>query len=272
MSTAIVSFCLSTASFASDFSYNIKHFNYEEFEDNNLFLDESHRQLPGVKLGMEWQWPAWYLSVDSSMSSGIEGYSRFSPSSKPAFDGVPIDSNASDTFIIDSLLTSGYRFGTNKHNYSSLYAGLGYQFLYRGHRDGQETLGSSAAGLNQYHTSVYAALGGKWAMFNGQNLGGALDIQARHTLAGKSNRTVPGQEQADFTLGNDWSVRLSLPFQYVISKGSSLTLQPYVETWDLGENDSAKRSLYNRSTGNSNLESNSETRNIGVWFTYDKQY
>lgn len=267
----MVSLSLSTASFASDFSYDIQHFNYEEFENNNLYLDEAHRQLPGVKLGMEWQWPDWYLSVDSSLSSGMDEYSRFSPASKPGFDGAPIDISATDTFIVDSLLTSGYRFGTHKHNYSSLYAGLGYQFLYRGNYDGQD-VGSAASKLDQSYASVYAALGGKWAMFNGQNLGGALDIQARHTLAGQSSRAASGREQADYALGNDWSVRLSLPFQYVISKGSSLTLQPYVETWDLGETDAAKRSLNDPSTANSYLDPNSDNRNIGVWFTYDKQY
>lgn len=271
----MVSLCLATVAVASDFSFDvgadIKDFNYQEFDDNNFILDEEHGLLPGVKLGLEWQWPTWYLNLDSSMSAGTVDYSGFTQSNIPALDGIPVNTTT-DTLIIDSLLTSGYRFGTHKRNFSSLYAGLGYHFWYRGIRDGNDAQGNPVSGLDEYYSWIYAALGGKWAMFNSQRIGGALNVQARHNLAGNMSLTLPGSDQMDFTLGNDWSVRLSVPFQYYISKRSSLTLQPYYETWNLGKSNVVEQTVNGVPTGNAYLEPRSETRNMGIWFTYDKQY
>jgi len=275
LGTIIVSLFLTTFSVASDFSFEIgadvKQFNYQEFDDDNVILDEEHGTLPGVALGLEWQWPSWFLSVDSSMLSGTVDYSGFTQSSNPSLDGIPVNTTT-DTFIIDSLLTSGYRFGSDKRNYSSLYAGLGYHFWYRGIRDGSDVQGNPVSGLDEYYSWIYAALGGKWAMLNTQRVGGSVNLQARHNLAGQMSLTLPGRDQMDFTLGNDWSMRLSVPFQYYISKQSSLTLQPYYETWNLGKSDIVEETINGAPTGNAYLEPRSETRNFGIWFTFDKQY
>ncbi len=245
-------------------------FDYTEFDTNGAWLDEENGWLPGLLLGGTLYWPGnWYASLELNYYFGDVGYQGQTQSDDPALSGLYINSR-SDTDIFDTTAIAGYRFSTAR-----IYAGLGYYFWRRNIRPTLTNDGLRVAGVLEFYSWSYALLGFNTPLFTKKDSHISLDIRVTRMLQAQMDVNFlgySGYDNASLNLGEDWGLRLALPWTFRLStiNDATVTIEPYYYRWDLKRSNVVELTANGVGTGSGVVEPRSETRNLGisVYFRY----
>ena len=246
------------------------NFDYTEFDTNGAWLDEENGWLPGLLLGGTLYWPGnWYASLELNYYFGDVEYQGQTQSDDPALSGLYITSR-SDADIFDTTAIAGYRFSAAR-----VYAGLGYYFWRRNIHPTMTNSGLRVAGLLEFYSWTYALLGFNAPLFVNEDSRINLDIRVTRMLQAQMDVDFlgyGGYDNASLNLGEDWGLRLALPWTFQVStiNDATITIEPYYYRWDLNRSNVAELTVNGVGTGSGVVEPRSETRNLGIslYFRY----
>ncbi len=237
---------------------------YTEFDSNGAWYDDERGLLPGFLLGGSLYWPNnWYASLQLDVYFGDVGYRGQTQSFEfPALSGLPINSR-SDANIFDTTAIAGYRFSA-----VTLYGGLGYYFWRRNIRPTSLNNGLQVAGMLEFYSWSYALLGANVPMFRMMSSSVSLDLRTTYMLQADMEVNFlgyGGYDNASLNLGEDWGLRLALPWIFhSFGKGPSITIEPWYTRWNLNRSNAVELTVNGAYTGSQVHEPQSETRNFGI--------
>ncbi len=243
---------------------SLMNLGYTEFGSDGAWYDDEIGVLPGFLLGGILYWPNWYASLELNAYFGDVGYRGQTQSFKsPVLSGLPINSR-SDANIFDTTAIAGYQFSA-----VTLYAGVGYYFWRRNIRPTTINNGLQVAGMLEFYSWSYALLGIHVPMLSMGTSRISLDVRATRML--QANMEVNflgygGYDNASLNLGEDWGLRLALPwtFRSSSSNGPTITIEPWYTSWNLNRSNAVELMTKGAYTGSVVQEPQSETRNFGV--------
>ena len=241
---------------------SLMNFGYTEFDTNDAWLDEENGVLPGLFLGGTLYWPNWYVSLALNYHFGEVEYQGQTQSTDPALSGMPISSR-SDTDIFDTTAIAGYQFSA-----VTVYGGLGYYFWRRNIQPTMTDNGLPVAGLLEFYSWTYAILGLNTPLTRDEDFHLNLDVRATRMLQANMEVNFLGfgnYDNANLNLGEDWGLRLALPWTFsAFNKDSTITVEPYYTAWNLNRSNVTELTIDGTGTGSGVVEPRSETRNYGV--------
>lgn len=241
---------------------SLMNFGYIEYDINGAWLDEENGVLPGLLFGGTLYWTNWYASLMLNYHFGDVEYQGQTQSIDPDLSGLPINSR-SDTDIFDTTAIAGYQFSA-----LTAYGGLGYYYWRRNIRSTTTDNGLSVAGVLEFYSWTYAILGLNIPVVKNGDFHLNLDVRATRML--DANMEVDfqgfgGFDIAMLNLGEDWGVRLALPWTFrAFGDSSMLTVEPYYTTWNIGRSSVTELTINGEGTGSGVVEPRSETRNYGI--------
>lgn len=240
------------------------NFDYTEFDANGAWLDDENGWLPGLLLGGTLYWPGnWYASLALNYYFDDVEYQGQTQSDDPALSGLYISSR-SDADIFDTTAIAGYRFSAAR-----VYAGLGYYFWRRNIRPTVTNGGLRVAGILEFYSWTYALLGLNTQLFVKEDSYISLDVRVTRMLQAQMEVDFlgyGGYDNASLNLGEDWGLRLALPWTVRLSavNDATITIEPYYYRWDLNRSNVAELTVNGVGTGSGVVEPQSETRNFGI--------
>jgi len=243
---------------------SMMNFDYTEFDTNGAWLDDENGWLPGLLLGGTLYWPGnWYASLELNYYFGDVIYEGQTQSDDPALSGLYINSR-SDTDIFDTTAIVGYQFSAAR-----VYAGLGYYFWRRNIRPTLTNGGLRVAGMLEFYSWSYALLGFNTPLFVKEDSRINLDIRVTRMLQAQMEVDFlgyGGYDNSNLNLGEDWGLRLALPWTFRLSatNDATITIEPYYYRWDLNRSNVAELTVNGVGTGSGVVEPQSETRNLGI--------
>ncbi len=243
---------------------SMMNFDYTEFDTNGAWLDDENGWLPGLLLGGTLYWPGnWYASLELNYYFGDVTYEGQTQSDDPALSGLYINSR-SDADIFDTTAIVGYQFSVAR-----VYAGLGYYFWRRNIRPTLTNGGLQVAGLLEFYSWSYALLGFNTPLFVKEDSRINLDIRVTRMLQAQMEVDFlgyGGYDNSNLNLGEDWGLRLALPWTFRLSatNDATITIEPYYYRWDLNRSNVAELTVNGVGTGSGVVEPQSETRNLGI--------
>lgn len=242
---------------------SLMNLGYTEFGSDGAWYDDEIGLLPGFLLGGTLYWSNWYASLELNAYFGDVGYRGQTQSFKsPSLSGLPINSR-SDANIFDTTAIVGYRFSA-----VTLYAGVGYYFWRRNIRPTTINNGLQVAGMLEFYSWSYALLGIQVPMLSMGTSRISLDVRTTRML--QANMEVNflgygGYDNASLNLGEDWGLRLALPWTFhSSSNGSTITIEPWYTRWSLNRSNAVELMTKGAYTGSVVQEPQSETRNFGI--------
>ncbi len=247
---------------------SLMNFGYTEFAEDGAWLDEENGVLPGLLIGGSLHWSRLYASLAMNYHFGEVDYQGHTQSVNPALSGLPI-SSISDADIFDTTAIAGYQFSS-----VSVYGGVGYYFWRRNIRPTVTDSGLSVAGVLEFYSWSYALLGVKTELWRNWTSHIELDLRATRML--QANMEVDflgfgGYDNARLNLGEDWGLRLAVPWTFPFSENnSSIVIEPFYTRWDLKRSSVTELTAGGVATGSGVVEPRSETRNFGIsiYFRY----
>ncbi|VAX14520.1 hypothetical protein MNBD_GAMMA24-898 [hydrothermal vent metagenome] len=242
---------------------SLMNLGYTEFGSDGAWYDGEMGMLPGLLLGGTVYWPNGYLALELNTYFGDVGYRGQTQSFKsPSLSGLPVNSR-SDANIFDTTAIAGYRFSA-----LTLYGGFGYYFWRRNIRPTTLNTGLPVAGMLEFYSWSYALLGTNIPMLSIRGSHIHLDVRAMRML--QANMDVNflgygGYDNARLNLGEDWGLRLALPWTFrSSSNGPTITIEPWYSRWNLNRSDAVELITNGTYTGSVVQEPQSETRNFGI--------
>ena len=261
-----------SASMANDAEYHfgaaLMQFNYDEYNDNNVFLDGESGFIPGVVLTRKQSHANYYSEWVGQLYGNTIEYDGQTQS------GTSLTTR-SDAVIFDTHFKLGIQFSEVQDH--GVYAGLGYRYWMRNIRSGHDIYGNPVAGLLEHYYWLYGLLGYTANYTVNKNVKVGFDI--RHTQMINAKMDIDflgycGYDNASVNLGNESGTRFAVPFQIKMNN-SSLIVSPYYEIIDIGKSNTIlltrNGSLVDcDSNGHYDgaLEPRSETRNVGIEITW----
>ncbi len=236
---------------------------YTEFDINGAWYDEETGVLPGLLLGGTVYWPTWYASLALNYYFGDMKYRGQTQSFKsPALSGLPINSR-SNADIFDTTAITGYPLST-----VTLYGGLGYHFWRRNIRPTTINNGLQVAGILEFYSWSYALLGVDVPLFRTWASHISLNARAMRMLQADIEVNFlgyGGYDNASLNLGNDWGLRLALPWTFRSSDhGPEITIEPWYTRWNLNRGNVVELTTKGAYTGSVVSEPQSKTRSFGI--------
>ncbi len=241
---------------------SLMNFGYTEYDVDNAWLDEESGVLPGLLLGGTLYWTNWYASLMLNYHFGDVEYQGQTQSTDPDLSGLPINSRTG-TDIFDTTAIAGYQFSA-----LTAYGGLGYYYWRRNIRPTTTDNGLSVAGVLEFYSWTYAILGLNVPVVKNEDSHFNLDIRATRML--DANMEVDfqgfgGFDNAMLNLGEDWGVRLALPWTFsAFDENTMITVEPYYSTWNIKRSSVTELTINGQGTGSGVVEPRSETRNYGI--------
>ena len=236
----------------AEIGFSATHFGYTEFNDNGAILDRETATLPGISLALLGAWDSSYWLGEFSYQKATARYTGQTNSGAAFTTGT-------QEMIVDAAIQAGRWFTPERLPGYALYAGIGY---HQWQRDIKST--ASVGGLFETYKWWYGFIGAKAALFKQERSEWLLDIRAtqpiRPTVAIDFKGAYAASPELD--LGEQMGLRIALPWRLNQKDGSTITIEPYFEQWNLGR--SANNSFR---SGNLTLtvhEPESETKNTGI--------
>ena len=240
-------------------------FDYREFDENDVLLDKETGPLPGFAANWQLKSPRWFLAAEAEIAPGIVAYDGQTQT------GTPTRTDTR-TLLFDARLLGGYRFGPAARHRHRLYAGAGYHYWYRDILSGTASDGTSVAGLLETYQWAWLLFGTRLTLW--QNPAHALQLDARYRwmLAGTMGvdfKGYGGYDDTTLALATEDGWRLGLTWTWSLQPDRTLSVEPYLSAWNLGDSDLATRTRNGVPTGDLPIyEPRSKTRNMGVRVLY----
>lgn len=250
-------------------------FDYVEYDDNNLFLDGESGLIPGVILKLktnnrvyyEWEGSLYYNKIE------YDGQTQ---------SGIPITTK-SDALIVDTHFKIGLNLSPSFERGQKLYAGMGYRYWYRNilptviDLPGSPDDGKTVSGILEEYSWYYGLLGYEVHFDASKDVKVGFDFRLTKMLNAKMDIDFLGFRSYDNTsvdLGKKVGVRVAVPVEIKMRR-SSLIVAPFYEVIDIGKSNIVALTrngnlVDDNSDGfyDSALEPRSETRNVGIEFTW----
>lgn len=237
------------------------YFDYREFDDNDILLNKEVGLLPGLVLSAKLDWEHWYSELNYQYNRGTVEYDGQTQT------GTPIITDTEEDIIDVSLIVGRY-FGGAAAYRSAIYAGLGYYYWER-----NILPTGTVSGLFETYEWSYALLGGKFSLLKSSDTGLLLDVRLRRMLDATMEVDFLGFQNLDnleLDIGEEWSLRVALPYIMTIDQHARFSIEPYLTTWFIGRSPDVEVT-----SGGLPLpiptvahEPRSETTNLGVSFKY----
>lgn len=260
--TALMSISVSVASDPEyHFGVALMQFNYDEYNDNNVFLDGESGFIPGVVLKRKQEYATYYSEWVAQLYGNTINYEGQTQS------GTPLTTQ-SDAVIFDTHYKLGFHFAEAKNH--GVYVGLGYRYWMRNIRSGYDINGNPVAGLLEHYYWLYGLFGYAANFTVSDKVKVGFDIRQTNMINAKMDVDFLGYNNYDNTqvdLGNKSGTRFAVPIQ-IKTRESSLIISPYYEIIDIGRSNNVRVTSGGVPTAIVIYEPRSETRNLGIEVTW----
>ena len=245
----------------------LSRFNYEEYDDNQAFLDGESGLLPGILFKLKNTRPGSFYELVAGLYS-----------SKIDYDGqtqthIPLKTKSHAT-----IFDGHFKMATKLERKSYLYGGAGYRYWWRNIYPGQTQTGTPVSGVLEDYFWPYLLLGYQANLYEKKNIEVGLDVRLTHMLSARMNIDFLGYcgyDNTHFDLGNRNGWRFAVPFKIKSASVSTFLVTPYYEIIDIGKSNSVSLTRNGAlvdcdSNGyyDGALEPRSETRNLGIELTW----
>ena len=254
-----------SASMANDAEYHfgaaLMQFNYDEYNDNNVFLDGESGVIPGVVLTRKQSHANYYSEWVGQLYGNTIDYVGQTQG------GTPLTTR-SDAVIFDVHFKVGTLLSAVQDH--GVYAGFGYRYWMRNIRSGYDIYGDPVAGLLEHYYWLYGLLGYAANYTVSENVKVGFDIRYTNMLNAKMDVNFLGYNSYDNTqvnLGNKSGTRFAVPIQ-IKTRTRSLIVSPYYEIIDIGRSNNVSVNSNGIPTATVIYEPRSETRNVGIEITW----
>lgn len=262
----IITGLISTSvSVASEAEYHIgvalMKFDYDEYTDNNVFLDGESGFIPGVVLKRKQDHTTYYSEWVGQLHGNTINYDGQTQG------GTPLTTK-SDAVIFDTHFKLGFHFAEAQNH--GLYFGLGYRYWFRNIRSGHDINGSPVAGLLEHYYWLYGLFGYAANYTVNENVNVGFDIRLTNMINAKMDIDFLGYNNYDNTqvnLGNRSGARFAVPIQ-IKTRNRSFIVSPYYEIIDIGRSNNVRVTSGGVPTTIEVYEPRSETRNVGIEITW----
>lgn len=255
----------STPSIQFGIGVDAMYFDYREFDEQDILLNKEEGLLPGLVVSAGLDWQNWYGEVNYQYNWGTVDYTGQTTL------GTPITTDTEED-IVDINIIVGRYFGKATSYRSAIYAGLGYYYWER------DILPVGMVnGLFETYEWSYALLGGKFSLLKSGKGGLLLDIRLRRMLDATMEVDFLGYENRDnleLDLGEEWSIRVALPYILSLNPQARFSIEPYLTTWFIGRSPDKEVTSGGLpfSPPKVAYEPRSETTNVGINFKYLYQF
>ena len=245
---------------SGELGISAQHFQYTEFNDAGAILDRETATLPGLTLAILSEWNSTYALGEFSYQKGTARYVG-----KTNF-GAAHQTDTRET-IADAAIQGGHWFTPEWFPRYALYAGVGY---HQWQRDIKSTPG--VGDLFETYKWWYGFIGAKGELFKQEHSDWLLDIRVTQPIRPKMVIDFQGAYAAspELNLGERPGIRVALPWRFNQKEGTTLTIEPYFEQWNLGR--SAATPFRSGSRTYTAYEPESETKNTGIRFLWKRAF
>ncbi len=243
--------------------FDAMRFYYREFDDNDVVLNTEKGIIPGLVINAAVEWENWYTEFNYQYNFGKVEYDGQTQT------GIPVTTNTEEDTVDVNFLAGRY-FGNNSQYPSALYAGLGYYYWER-----NILPIPSVAGLLETYEWSYAIIGGKISLLKSRDNGLLIDVRLRRMLNATMEVDFLGfnnWDNLELDLGEEWSLRIGVPYMQPIDKNASFSIEPYLTTWFIGRSADKEITSGGTPVGISAHEPRSETINLGITVKYLYQF
>ena len=233
------------------------HFAYQEFNDTGKLLDREDGYIPGLVIGLSQTVDRWLFAGDFSFYAGNVIYTGQTNT------GIPISTRTRQR-IIDIAVHTEYWLQSDKGLSYAFYVGAGYHQWDRNIQPTITASGTPVSGLLETYEWWSGFLGTKAVLHESESVRLLLDARILRTVNPAISIYFNGQyDNARLALGERWGVRVSLPLRYTLNTSSSLNVEPYAESYELGRSTTAPLTSNGKVVG-SVYEPLSQTINYGL--------
>jgi hypothetical protein len=237
---------------------SVLHFGYQEFNDTGKLLDREDGFLPGLVLGLSHTADRWLFAGDFAVYGGEVVYTGLTNT------GIPI-STRTEQHIADLALRSEYWQENDKGVSYAFYAGAGYHHWDRDIKPTITATGIPVSGLFETYRWWSAFLGAKASFYKSASVVWLLDARVLQIISPTLNTDYNGQyDNVTLQLGERLGVRLALPLSYTMNQTSSLIVEPYAESYELGRSARSPLNSNGTASGRTIWEPLSQTINYGL--------
>ena len=236
---------------------SVLHFGYQESDDAGKLLDREDGFIPGGVLGLSHTVNRWQFAGDFAYHGGDVVYAGQTNT------GIPINTHTRQN-IADVAVRAEYWLQSSRGANFALYLGAGYHHWDRNIQPTTTAGGIPVSGLLETYTWWSGVVGAKAAVYESAYSRLLLDARLLRTV----NPAIQinfngGYDNAKLSLGERWGVRLALPWRHTLSHSSSLIVEPYAESYELGRSATAPLTSNGTVVGNV-FEPVSHTVNYGL--------
>jgi len=238
-------------------SGSVMHFGYQEFDDTGKLLDREDGYIPGLALGLSQTVDRWVFAGDFSYHIGDVIYTGQTNT------GIPLSTSTRQNISDIAMHTEYWLNGRNSPGYA-FYLGAGYHQWDRDIQPTNTVSGIPVSGLFESYQWWSGFIGIKTEFYQSVSSRWQLDTRLMRTVNPSIYVSNNGAyDSVRLALGERWSARLSLPWRYTIHQYSSLSVEPYVESYQLGRSPTSPLTT-NGATVGSVFEPHSQTINYGL--------
>ena len=236
---------------------SVLNFGYKEFSDSGKLLDREDANIPGTVLRFSYSRKPFLFAGEVSYYGGDIVYDGQTNT------GIPITTRTGEK-IVDMAVRAEYWQATPEGFNYALYAGAGYRRWERDIRPTRTAAGVPVSGLFEIYEWWFGLLGAKLTLSESPQARWLLD--ARVVRPVNPSITVEANSLYDkvrLDLGERWGWRLALPWRYSMSQAAGLTVEPFVESFEIGRSATVPATKNGTPVGTV-TEPRSETRNYGL--------
>ncbi len=207
---------------------SLLHFDYQEFNDAGKLLLRENGFIPGLMLGMSQTSERWVFAGDFAFHGGDVLYTGQTQT------GIPITTRTTQN-IVDIAMRTEYWIDDKQSLNYALYLGAGYHYWKRDILPTTTAGGKPVSGLLEVYTWWSGFLGMKAEIYQSATSRWLLDARLMQTIKPTIAIDFNGRfDNATLALGERLGFRLALPSRYTINRSTSLNIEPYAESYELG--------------------------------------
>lgn len=235
-------------------------FDYREYDAADRLLDRETATLPGFSLSLGGPLADFFWLGELSYQKGSARYAG-----QTNFN-TPHHTTTRET-VIDGSMQAGRWFTSHAIPAYALYAGIGHR---KWDRDIAAT--QTVGGLFETYQWWYGFVGAKAVVFKRNQSEWSADIRIVRpfdptvTIDFKGAYSAAPELQPAARPG----MRIAFPYRYEFKQGHTVSLEPYLEQWNLGRSEAM--SFRSGSLILTVQEPNNETRNFGVRLTFSRTF
>ncbi len=243
----------------------VLNFGYKEFSENGKLLDREDANIPGTMLRFSHPRKPFLFAGEVSYYGGDVVYDGQTNT------GIPITTRTGER-IVDTAVRAEYWEATPAGFNYALYAGAGYRRWERDIRPTHTAAGVPVSGLFETYQWWFGLLGAKFTLFESPQARWLWDARVVRPVNPSITVDSPGQyDSVRLGLGERWGWRLALPWRYGMSQAAGLTVEPFVESFEIGRS-ATVTAIKNGTPVGTVTEPRSETRNYGLAISVSSRF